>query len=254
MTLSDAATIKKMWAERALSTPTSDKVTHRDTFQRRLEIAELSRHLRPNDLVLDIGCGNGWATAQLAALCRHVTGVDYSEEMIARARAEYGHVNNAEWRKCDVLALNESCAFDAVITVRCLINIVDRGKQWKAIGNIHQAIKAGGRLLMMEGIQDGRQELNRIRQAVGLAPMPTVHHNLDFVVNDTMTNLKTLFSSVNFISNGIYDLLTRVLYPLMITPNAPVYDSPYHDAAFAIAQSAGDCERLARFGLFVCVK
>src|SRR5207302_10771011 len=117
-------TIRRMWSERASSTLRSEKVTHPDTQQRKLEVAELSRHLLPSDVVLDMGCGNGWATIQLASGCRHITGVDYSDEMISRARTEYSHVKNCDWRRGDVLSLNESATYDAVVTVRCLINIV----------------------------------------------------------------------------------------------------------------------------------
>lgn len=254
MPLSDLKTIKAMWGARALSTKQSDKVTHRDTYQRLLEVEELASYLRPDDVVLDVGCGNGWATFQLAPFCRQITGIDYSEEMIERARAEHGSLPNCSWDVRDALTLNEPAKYDAVITVRCLINIVDRALQWQAIANLAKALKPGGRLLMLEGIADGRQELNRIRSSVGLAPMPTVHHNLDFEVGATTQYLRTHFSSVEFRANGIYDLVTRVVYPLMVKPQEPVYDSPYHSAAYAIAQERTDCAGLSRFGLFLCVK
>jgi SAM-dependent methyltransferase len=254
MSLSTPETIKAMWDQRAQSTPLSEKVTHRDTFQRQLEVEELARHLRPGDVVLDVGCGNGWATAQLARHCRRITGMDYSAAMVERARAEQAGVANADWQVGDVLALQTEAAFDVVVTVRCLINIVTRGGQWKALANLARALAPGGRLLLMEGIQDGREGLNRAREAVGLSTMPAVHHNLDFRLGETTAYLRTLFSSVEFRANGVYDVVTRLLYPLMVRPEEPSYESPYHEAAFALSRHLHGHEGLSRFGLFRCVK
>lgn len=45
--------------------------------------------LREGDHVIDWGCGNGELTACLASFGVHVTGIDFSREMIARARSKY---------------------------------------------------------------------------------------------------------------------------------------------------------------------
>ena len=40
--------------------------------------------------ILDLGCGTGILTAQLAELCNKVVGVDSSENMIDKAREDFG--------------------------------------------------------------------------------------------------------------------------------------------------------------------
>ncbi|EFL03559.1 2-heptaprenyl-1,4-naphthoquinone methyltransferase [Streptomyces sp. SPB78] len=52
--------------------------------------AYLLPHLKPHMRVLDLGCGPGTITADLAALVPqgHVTGIDASEEVLAKAAAE----------------------------------------------------------------------------------------------------------------------------------------------------------------------
>ena len=43
----------------------------------------------PGERVLDLGCGSGELTAQIAARGAHVVGVDASPEMVARARERF---------------------------------------------------------------------------------------------------------------------------------------------------------------------
>src|SRR5436189_27935 len=81
--------VKAMWSQRAATIKSSKLVTHSDGFQRELEVEELVRQLKPTDVVLDMGAGNGWATARLAPHCAQITGCDYSDEMIRRASAEH---------------------------------------------------------------------------------------------------------------------------------------------------------------------
>ncbi|HWI64589.1 MAG TPA: class I SAM-dependent methyltransferase [Symbiobacteriaceae bacterium] len=48
--------------------------------------AFLRQTIRPGHQVLDVGCGDGLYTLHVSALAQHVTGLDFSPEMIALAR------------------------------------------------------------------------------------------------------------------------------------------------------------------------
>ena len=49
--------------------------------------------LRASDVLADLCCGNGLVTVRLAAACAAVVGIDYSRELIAVARRDYGGAN-----------------------------------------------------------------------------------------------------------------------------------------------------------------
>ncbi len=158
-----------------------------------------------------------------------------------------------ESRRCSFLGYTQGEHFDAVCTVRCLINITDPKKQKVALKNISHFVKPGGKLLILEGIADGRGEVNPLKsQRLGLPHLPDVKHNVDFPIDSTVAYLKTLFSSVTFEANGIYDLITRVIGPRLIAPKEPEYNSLTNQIAAECQMLTGAMPRLARFGLFVC--
>lgn len=63
--------------------------------------------------ILDLGCGTGTLTAQLAKLCNKIVGVDGSQNMIDKAKEEF---NNIEFKVCDALALPFEKEFDVVFS------------------------------------------------------------------------------------------------------------------------------------------
>jgi ubiquinone/menaquinone biosynthesis C-methylase UbiE len=73
----------------------------------------------PEDTVLDVACGPGLVACALAARARHVTGIDLTPAMIARARqlqAEQG-LTNLSWQIGTVLPLPyEDASFSLVVS------------------------------------------------------------------------------------------------------------------------------------------
>src|SRR5262245_32216996 len=63
----------------------------------RAEAERLRRFLRPDAMVLDIGCGTGRVMEHLAPWCRQVDGIDISERMVQQGRERLGHLANVRF-------------------------------------------------------------------------------------------------------------------------------------------------------------
>ena len=92
-------------------------------------------------VILDLGCGTGVLTVQLADLCNKVVGVDSSQSMIDKAKQQF---SNIEFRVCDALALPFKNEFDVVFSNAVFHWISDHNALLK---NIHEVLKPQGLLV-----------------------------------------------------------------------------------------------------------
>jgi 2-polyprenyl-3-methyl-5-hydroxy-6-metoxy-1,4-benzoquinol methylase len=111
----------------------------------------LPERLRAGADVADIGCGSGHAINVMAAAfpASRFTGIDFSEEGLAVARAEASQLGlkNAAFAAKDVANLDAAESYD-VITVFDAIH--DQAQPAQVLQNIHQALRPGGTLLMVD--------------------------------------------------------------------------------------------------------
>lgn len=117
--------------------------------------AELVQLLAPQsgERVLDLGCGTGRLTAQLAATGARVVGLDRSAEMLAKARAADPQL---EWIEGDARAFTFAEPFDAILSNAVLHWV----RPPEAVARcIHAALKPGGRFVAELG---GRGNVARI--------------------------------------------------------------------------------------------
>lgn len=91
--------------------------------------------------ILDLGCGTGILTVQLAGLCNKVVGIDSSQSMIDKAKVQFSDI---EFKVCDALALPYEREFDVVFSNAVFHWISDHDALLK---NIHKALKPQGLLV-----------------------------------------------------------------------------------------------------------
>lgn len=92
-------------------------------------------------IILDLGCGTGILTVQLADLCNRIVGVDGSQSMIDKAKKEF---SNIEFKVCDALTLPFKNEFDVVFSNAVFHWISDHDTLLK---NIHKVLKVQGVLV-----------------------------------------------------------------------------------------------------------
>lgn len=232
--------ILNFWENLGLSKSPGNLVTHNDFNQVSIEINTILSLLKDKDIVLDVGCGNGFSTSIYAKKCLTVVGIDYSRNMIDSANKAHKQ-KNLSFELGNVLSLNyKKGSFSVIVSTRCLINLPNWNDQKRAIHNLHKMLDKGGRLILTEGIKQGRDNLNKLRVKIGLSSMPNVWHNLDFDKDKFFPLLNKLFIINRDIRFGLYDVLTRVNYPACIHPEEPKYRTNWHATAENLYYSLGN--------------
>ncbi len=108
--------------------------------------------LRGDESVMDIGCGDGRVTAEIARRVPRgsVTGIDSSREMIERARAVWPAARHANlsFELADAQALPFADRFDVAFSSATLHWVRD---QAAVLRGVARALRGGGRLLFQMG-------------------------------------------------------------------------------------------------------
>ena len=112
---------------------------------------------KPGERILDVGCGTGQLTAEIAHLGAEVMGIDASPEMVATARQNFSQLR---FEVADVTGLSFDSEFDAVVSNAALHWVRDRQA---AIASIARAMKPRGRFVFEMG---GHGNLHDLLDAV----------------------------------------------------------------------------------------
>jgi trans-aconitate 2-methyltransferase len=111
-----------------------------------------TQKLAGDERILDIGCGDGKVTAELATLVPKgcVLGIDSSESMVAFASTRFPlvHYPNLQFRWGNAARLAYRCEFDLVVSFASLHWISDHIAVLKGI---KQSLKSGGRMVLQFG-------------------------------------------------------------------------------------------------------
>lgn len=106
--------------------------------------------LTPPARILDVGCGYGRHSVELARLGFDVTGVDISEVQLTRAKEKASAAEvSVDFRLGDARALEFEAEFDAAISMFLSFGFFETDAEHVAmLRGIAQALRPGGRFLM----------------------------------------------------------------------------------------------------------
>jgi trans-aconitate methyltransferase len=119
---------------------------------------------KPGEEILDLGCGDGALTEQIAATGVIVTGVDASPAMLAAARERnLQSARGITFEHHDATALPYNQQFDAVFSNAALHWIAGISGQQAMLAGVHRALRPGGRFVAEMG---GHGNIAAIRTAL----------------------------------------------------------------------------------------
>lgn len=247
---------KQHWNNRAESVKDDVAVNLMDVFQRELEYEYVCRHLKEDMRVLEVGCGNGYSTKRFRPLVKQIDAFDCSEQMVNRAKKSVGETNNRFFTD-DVLDPQRiQGVYDAVICVRVLINLRNLDEQKRALQNLIGLIKPKGSLILAEGFTDGFTELNSLRLQVGMPALTPAKINFYSSIDDLLPGIESKMTLEAKYHLGMYDYLTRVVYPLVVGPENVIHNSEFSKKSMELAKINNPYffERFSRMRIFVYTK
>jgi SAM-dependent methyltransferase len=142
--------IREYWGARAATFDTAfghrmPPGPEREAWQR-----EIARCLGAEPLeVLELACGTGEVTGALRRLGHRVTALDFSEEMLARARAKHADDDGARFALADAEYTREPPGrYDAVVCRHLVWTLTDPEA---ALADWFRVLRPGGHLLVFDG-------------------------------------------------------------------------------------------------------
>lgn len=118
---------------------------HSDITEQTLALMDI----RPEDRILDLGCGTGWASRRMArvAVAGDVVGLDVADEMLRRAERESSAFRNVRyvWGSAEEIPEADN-AFNKVLSVESFYYYADQGK---ALDELRRVMAPGAKLYIL---------------------------------------------------------------------------------------------------------
>jgi len=147
---------------------------------------------RPALAALDVGCGTGFLSLELAARGHAVTGIDFAPEMLALATEKAAGAGAAiRFEHADAENLPfPAASFDLVITRHVLWTLPHPEA---AIDEWKRVLRPGGRLAVIDGqslISPGEEQSYSARRSAEYAP---ISDRLPFLMGKSQQDIEALF-------------------------------------------------------------
>ncbi|MFZ6053278.1 class I SAM-dependent methyltransferase [Halocola ammonii] len=125
-------------------------------------ISRTRQHLKPEDEVLEIGCGNGAITIELATSVKHVDAIDISSEMLelAREAATKKSLQNIDfhWTKLENLSVVNGSY--SIVTTFSVLHYIENPTNFAS--QVHKLLKPGGIFISTTPCLGERKNLTNI--------------------------------------------------------------------------------------------
>lgn len=183
--------------------------------------------------VLDIGCGSGYGTAELAKAAGSVVGLDVSEEAVSAARALYQEANLV-FERGDAGSLPfADASFDLVVA----FEVIEHLENWQALlDEANRVLSPRGQLMVST---PNRLYYSETRRECG----PNPYHVHEFTFDEFVAVLEATFSSVRvFLQNHVSSIAFQ-----------PVAAHSFHAAELSVERGQADPDQ-SHFFVAVCAQ
>jgi arsenite methyltransferase len=181
------------------------------SFQRRAQILVINKmQLKKGMNILDLGCGTGWGTIDIASKLEgtgRVVGLDLSEKMIERAKqklARFTHCN-VEFRVGSGSSINYENYFDYVLSTNAFHHFDNKEE---IFSRVWKSLKDGGTFILQDICDD-----YLLMKMVDLAGKIGERAH---VGSTTSEGLKKLFLSTGFVNIKIEKIKLNWFWKIMI--------------------------------------
>jgi len=124
---------------------------------------------QPGETIVDLGCGTGHLTAEIAAAGARVEGLDTDENMLRIARRDHPDV---DFRQADARAFTVAEPVDAVFS-NAALHWVDEGDQPAVVEHVRACLKPGGRFVAeMGGVHNVAAVVHAVERARATFALP----------------------------------------------------------------------------------
>ncbi len=171
-------------------------------------ISEVTKHIKPNTKILDLGCGNGRLVPEIGKLntenCNlNYLGIDPSKELIKIAKNKYGE--NVNLQSFDGLTLNnninkeninlEDESFDQIVSIAVLHHIPP-AKVVIWLSEVSRVVKTGSiNIFTTWNLSESNYDLNENSDAI----IGFVHHkNTRYVHYYNYSEIENIFKQAGF--------------------------------------------------------
>ncbi len=233
--------IKNFWESQAVKHQSAPSASWADNFAIDLEVENIGKHIKEGDVVLDMGCANGFASfRQLAKKPKKIYGVDYAETMIKYANEvldEYPEKEKIKFSVGDIRKIDfEDEFFDVTYTTRVLINLPNWEDQIQGIKECLRVTKKGGTIVLSEAFYEPLQLLNAMRALRQLPPL--VEHDFNRYIKKSRLEAMLTGMGLEWECNefsSVYYLGSRFLRELVTNPSDyPGYSNPINKIFYEI--------------------
>lgn len=180
-----------------------------------------AKYLQKQDVVLDLGCGNGQNTLKASKFVKRAVGVDYDKFSLDIAR-KTANGKNIDFKKLNLEAKLSfgNCTFDKVMLLDVLEHLSNR-KQ--ILDEIKRILKKDGLLIL--SVPNSETTWKKLQRKVGINSYSDPDHKIEYSEKGIKNLLKNHEFQIRHFGYGKYDTPLRPIYDLVGAFSLSLYKS-----------------------------